>query len=185
MSLRPGLSRPLWLMLFAVVLLGALGANRGLRLLLIPGELQYIPKESSLIVAIGDLGEVWERLEDSFGSALQDREREGILNALLSNTRVRLNTRGTPIRSAADLKMYGFDTDRGALFSAMDGQYLVVAPIIDADAVRGFLSKFQGAGPIPVEVANLQGVERYGGEGEGEQEARRKRCTRPDRMAVR
>jgi hypothetical protein len=78
-------------------------------------DLQYIPKESELVMAVADIDSLWHAIETHFGDALKDKRRNGFLSSGLRQSRKFFEDQGIPVHRLPDLVSYGIDVKRGML----------------------------------------------------------------------
>lgn len=165
----PFYRRPL--LLFAIALAGIFASIAGsyiMRRTVVPPEIQYVPKESTVILAVGDIKSVWEGVQRHFGFLLSDDNHtteEGSISKVLREVKQFFDAAGMPLTSPEDLERHGFDTRKG-MFLAMEElptskgvpQFIAVFHVHDEpSAYLSFLESVLGS-KLSRESENLGGV---------------------------
>jgi len=143
--MRPRLRGPIArLGALVVLLMAAVAYSLGARHLALPAELQYVPTESELIVASGDVGSVWEAVALHFGAMIREQAPTGVIGPLVADADKTLREHKVVLRAPADLIMYGVDSRHGVVFAAdrLDGNpaILVVVHVTDPDKFQSSLA---------------------------------------------
>ena len=97
------------------ILILSISYSRIVRPVLLPADLQYIPKESMLILAMGDLGKLWEGVDTHFGELLTKPGQPGDPDKILSTIKDMLKEMNYTINTPKDLKQIGLNVDRGLM----------------------------------------------------------------------
>ncbi len=134
---------------FFAVLLFAVAYSRAARRGTLGDEFQYIPRESVLVAATGDIESLWKGLESHLQNALRTSvEGQGLLGELKKEVR----ESKVDLPGLADLGAWGIDVHRGILVSgyrvttAYD-QFLVVLPISDGKRLLKIANEKLGLRP--------------------------------------
>src|SRR5262245_32890944 len=160
--------RPLLAAGVSAALVLALSFSAWWRSSLLPSELQYIPPESSLIVAGGRIDALWRDIDTHFGPDIRARHEQSPLFSGLTKTADDYQKKGVPVDSVAALQRYGIDTARGFLYSIYsdsdeDAQYLLVVPVTDPAKFRTFVARALAArGIVSQDIGKGQTVQVVG-----------------------
>lgn len=115
-----------------LILLAFAAYSQFLRSAYIPDVFRWIPKEAPIVVATGDLGAVWNAIENHFGVVLDDEDREGVIAEALDDLQEDLLEKEIVIESLDDVRHYGIDTSRGLAAAAFqaDGDDLEIVAVV-------------------------------------------------------
>jgi hypothetical protein len=111
--------RPAFFTALAALLGAAVIYQQVVRRILVPEVLQYVPKESTLLIATGSLESLWNEMDAHFGDVIRDKDRKGFLFTQINAIHSSLREQELKIDSAADLARYGIDPSRGILLAAI------------------------------------------------------------------
>jgi hypothetical protein len=118
---------------FIAVLLCSVLYSRAARHVVLGEEFQYVPRESVLLAATGDIESLWGGVETHLNAALRATEEGesplGMLKKILREEKIR-------IPRLEEARQWGLDIHRGLLFSAyrvtsQGGEFLAILPIAD------------------------------------------------------
>jgi hypothetical protein len=114
-------SRPLLFGLLALMLGVSVLYSRAIRKATLTDELQYIPKENTLLLATGEIEALWQAIERHFGEVIREKEHKRPLASVVEELRKHFNNQRVPVNDVRDLSDYGLDLKRGALLSLYTG----------------------------------------------------------------
>lgn len=117
MRWRVGWSRGWAIGVFAAALIVGVLYSRAVRRVALGSEFQYIPRESVLLVATGDLRSLWTQVEGVMRSFSSSDGGSGEFADFLREMTQELGQADPPVAKIEDLERYGIDIDRGILIS--------------------------------------------------------------------
>lgn len=132
--------------------------SRAVRRISLGEQFRYIPREGELLVATGDVGSLWKRLEQHFGRLFRSG---GPFDDVVEDFRKSKLT----VAKLTDLESYGLDIHRGLLVSIYrpTGAFdcVAVVPIVDEKKMLQTLTVINGdTPPEEVEILGARG-EKY------------------------
>jgi hypothetical protein len=135
--------RPRLVLLFAFAVCAAVLYDRGVRRIALGREFQYIPRESEMVVATGDIASLWSAADDFCHIASQ---KEWLTDAASELEKLKL-----PVTRLSDLQSYGLDLHRGILVSvyrpSSEPEVTAVIPIVSRVAFTQMLTRLQKMEP--------------------------------------
>lgn len=127
----------LYVLGFVVVLLCSVLYSRAVRRVVLGEEFQYVPRESVLLAATGDIESLWGGVETHLNAALRAAE-EG--DSLLGELKKTIREKKFQPPRLEDVRQWGLNVHRGILISAyrvtsgwknLAEEFLVILPIAD------------------------------------------------------
>jgi hypothetical protein len=109
------LSRSLIFGLITVILGASVLYSRAIRKVSLTDDLQYIPKENTMLFTTGEIENLWRAVDGHFGGVI--REPQGFLSSLVKKFRKHFDEEEVPINGLLDLTHYGLDLKQGAVLS--------------------------------------------------------------------
>lgn len=139
---KSNLAPRLFFLAFVLILVVSVLYSRAVRRFALGDEFQYIPRESVLVAATGEIESIWRGLDAHLGTALRG-ETEG--DSPLAQVRKWIQEEEIQIPGLDDLSRWGLDIHRGILLSSYrvtqsEDQFLLVIPVTDGRLFFKFLN---------------------------------------------